>query len=160
MLFKVFEMLSAKQINKFVNEFNLISPFQTVFRKNHTCSTAVLKIAEDIRSNMDENQLTLLWLLEFSKAFDMVNHELLRCELRACYGFSFCALKLMKSYLVGRFQLIKTGDGISQLQPVISAVPQGAIPGPLHFSILITDIFICSVVVKKIWKSYCILSYY
>jgi hypothetical protein len=42
---------------------------------------AVLKVTEDIRLSMEDGQVMVLLLLDFSQAFDMVVHELLLCKL-------------------------------------------------------------------------------
>jgi hypothetical protein len=47
------------------------------FRRQHSTTVAVLKVTEDIRLNMEDGQVTVLLLLDFSEAFDMVVHGLL-----------------------------------------------------------------------------------
>lgn len=74
---KVCESLMAAQISTFVQRNNLLSPLQSGFRAKHSCATAMLKITDDIRVQFDNGNLTLLCLLDFSKAFDMVSHDLL-----------------------------------------------------------------------------------
>jgi len=73
------------------------------FRKNRSCTTAVLKITEDIRLKMDRCNITLLTLLDFSKAFDTVKHEILLTKLSRLYMFSTSATSSMKSYLTQRY---------------------------------------------------------
>jgi len=60
---------------------NILSEKQSGFWKNRSCTTAVLKITEDIRLQMDRCNITLLTLLDFSKALDTVNQEILLTKL-------------------------------------------------------------------------------
>jgi hypothetical protein len=48
----------------------------------HSTTAAVLKAREDNRSNMEDGQVTVFVILDFSQAFDMVIHGLLLCKLR------------------------------------------------------------------------------
>jgi hypothetical protein len=52
------------------------------FRRHHSTTAAVLKVTEDIRLSMEDGQVMVLLLLDFSQAFDMVVHELLLCKLQ------------------------------------------------------------------------------
>jgi Reverse transcriptase (RNA-dependent DNA polymerase) len=65
------------QIVSFCNERGLLNQFQSDFRPGHSTTTALLKITDDISMNSDRKFLTILGILDFSKAFDTVNHELL-----------------------------------------------------------------------------------
>jgi len=98
-LSKVCEMLMSEQIMQFVSDNSLLSPLQSVLKKGHSCSTALVRIMEDVRSMFDSDMLVLLCLLDFSKAFDEVIHELLLLKLQNIYGFHDSAFKLMASYL-------------------------------------------------------------
>ena len=52
-------------------------PCQSGFRANHSCTTAMVKILDDIRMPFDNNHITILCLLDFTKAFDTVAHLIL-----------------------------------------------------------------------------------
>ena len=75
-----------------------------------------------------------------SKAFETINHDLLIAKLHV-YRFSEESLKLIKSYLTGRWQTAKLNTGFSKWTEILLGVPQGFILGPLLFDIYINDLF-------------------
>ena len=68
---------------------------------------------DDILDGIDDSEATLLVLLDFSKAFDTVNHRLL-LEKLSILGFQDNALQWVKSYLSDRKQQVKTESGVSE----------------------------------------------
>jgi small basic protein len=93
-LSKVFEVLMARQM-----EAHIRTVFQSGFRRRHSTTAAVLKVTEDIRSNMEDVKVTVLVLLDFSQVFDMVIHGLLLCKLKNLQNYSDGARMLVDSYL-------------------------------------------------------------
>ena len=80
-------------------------------------------------------------LMDLSKAFDCLPHDLLIAKLDA-YGFDKEALRLILSYLSGRKQCVKNGGCLSMLKLILNGVPQGSILGPILFNVFINDIFL------------------
>jgi len=68
-------------------------------------------------------------LIDLSKAFDYLNHELLIVKMSA-YGFSRPALKLIYSYLHERQQRVEINDSFSTLKQTSLGVPQGSVLVP------------------------------
>jgi hypothetical protein len=76
-----------EQMADYVTRNNLISPFQSRFRPSHSKMTALVKVTDDIHSNLELNQQTTLVLYDFFKSFDRECHGLFILKLRQRYGF-------------------------------------------------------------------------
>ena len=72
----------ASQIRHYVNEFDLLQKEQSGFREHHSCMTALTKMTESWLAEMDQGNLTGNVLLDFSKAFDLVSHNILLRKLK------------------------------------------------------------------------------
>ena len=141
-LSKIIEKLANRQIVNYVTDHCLLDVYQSAYRLNHSTTTALLKICDDILESIEDNEVTLMVFLDFSKAFDTVNHRLLLEKLKIL-GFDSSALNWIKSYLSNRFQMVKVGDTFSEWKQIKNGVPQGSILGPLLFTILTSDMRKC-----------------
>ena len=81
----------------------------------------------------DNNQLTLLSLLDLSAAFDTIDHTTLLERLQYTYGVTDTALAWFRSYLSGRFQTVHIKDSHSSPSALTCGVPQGSVLGPILF---------------------------
>lgn len=134
MLSKLTEKIMNNQLKLYFNSHNLLPTNQSGFRKDYSCNTALLHVTDDILRATDDGKLTVLVLLDFSKAFDRVSHELM-LSILGYYGLSLRAVELLSSYLLNRKQCVRLGGESSDLVDTISGVPQGAIASPNLFSI-------------------------
>ena len=137
---KVIEKIACFQICGFFKGDNELDKLQSAYKKFHSTSTALLNINDDIYQSMDKSQITILILLDYSKAFDCANHRLIFAKLKAA-GFQDEALSWILSYLLDRKQKVKTELGESRWITIKNGVPQGSILGPLLFLVLVSDIY-------------------
>lgn len=138
-LSKLLERLAHKQILSYLCTYGLMSEWQSGYRKGYRkgTQTALLKICHNVRHAVDNKQLTILVLLDFSKAFDTVIHLKLLKKLRML-GFGIKALRWIFSYLSGRPQAVVDNDGrCSNWLETTTGVPQGSVLGPLFFFFVI-----------------------
>ena len=79
-------------------------------------------------------------IMDLSKAFDCIRHELLIAKLNA-YGFSKKAQLMIYTYISGRKQRVKLNGSFSNWCETCTGVPLGSVLGPLIFNVYINDIF-------------------
>ena len=80
-------------------------------------------------------------LMDFSKAYDCISHDLLTARIEA-YGFHRNALKLVYNFLTNRMQRVKIGSTYSSAKQISLEIPLGSVLGALLFNIFINDFFL------------------
>jgi hypothetical protein len=89
------ERLICDQFVDYLDSGRLLSPYQFGFRKFRSTGTALTKIMDDIHLGVERLEFSISVLLDFSKAFDSMSHDLLLHKLRFKFGLSSTACRLL-----------------------------------------------------------------
>ena len=122
---------------------NLLHESQFGFQVNNPTEHAILQLTRNIGHNFDNGKFTLGVLIDLSKAFDTVDHQILLKTLKYC-GVNEKSLTWLQTLFFRRKQYIENSDDIKDLVEVDYGVLQGSILGPLLFLIYINDFYLAS----------------
>ena len=117
-----------------------ISNLVSAYRKNYSSQHVLIRLLEEWRKCLDNNYVVGGVLLDLTKAFDCVPHELLIAKLEA-YGINENMLAYLHSYLSNRKQCVGINNVTSDFETIISGVPQSSIVGPILFNCFFKELF-------------------
>ena len=136
---KILEKLIHKQLSYHLEDHDYLSDSQFGFRKQRSTTHAVSQLLNQIYTNINRSVITAAVYIDFSKAFNCVQHSTLLKKLME-YRIGQEAISWLESYLESREQRTLVNNDYSQWLPVPQGVPQGSVLGPLLYIIYSNDI--------------------
>ena len=129
---KIYEWIMYNGLIKFLNDFDILYDFQFGFRTGYSPNIALIYLVDKIIDSLNNGKFVIGLFLDFQKAFDAVNHEIMLSKLYH-YGIRGVAHKWFGSYLNNREQYVEYAGTKSELNDITCGIPQGSILGPLLF---------------------------
>ena len=137
---KLLEGVVCSEIDDQVEE--VPNPNQWAYKKGLSTESLLVYLTETWKSAMDNGKYVGILLIDFRKAFDTVDHQILPFKLQSV-GIYGNISKWIEDYLTERKQFCEINGVTSKLLPVSCGVPQGSLTGPRLFSIYVGDLPNC-----------------
>ena len=128
-LSKAIEKVMLERLTRHIEDESMFDPYQSAYRANYSTETALLFIVNQIKMAFDNRKGTVLVFIDFSSAFDTIDHAILLRRRRLRYGLEGKALDLIAFYFQGRTQRVVIGEQSSMRMSGV-CLPQGSVLGP------------------------------
>ena len=128
---KIYQKVNKDQLVSGLDKY--LSPFISAYRKGYSTQHVLTRLIEEWRERLDNNYIVGAILMDLSKAFDCISHDLIIVK-SAGYNIDDTAWKLIFSYLKNRKQCVRINNTYSNFENIITGVPQGSIVGPIYLT--------------------------
>lgn len=139
-LSKNFERNIHDQLFNEMRKHDIFRNNQYAYQPESGTISACISCVSTVQTSLEKKMLMVILFVDFKKAFDSVNHNLLLLKLKKL-GLKDASYELIKSYLYKRTQIVKVNKTLSKATEIMCGVPQGSILGPLFFLIFMNDLF-------------------
>ena len=136
---KVLESLVNKSLSNFLSANNLISPFQSGFRRGDSAPLQLFLLTTELFAAVDSRAVAAAVFYDFKKMFDSVWHRALIGKLFSA-GVSGSALEWLSDFITDRTQHSQVGDSLSNPGSPMAGVPQGSPLSPTLFILFINSV--------------------
>ena len=137
---KIHERFLYNQISSFSDEY--LWDFISAYKKGCNTNHVLIRLIKNWKTALDKSSFTGAVLMNLSKAFECIPHDLLIAKLYA-YGQSFSLVTFLNSQLKDRKQNVRINNIFSEFQNILSGVPQCSILGLILVNIFLNDLFLC-----------------
>ena len=124
---------------KFIDQNNILYDHQYGFRLTHSTTLAMVTLVTKLLEAQDKILISIGLFVDFSKAFNTVNFDILFLKLYH-YGIRGAPLTWLRSYLKNRIQYVQFENIAASERNVRTGITQGSILGPILFLLYINDI--------------------
>ena len=109
-LLRYWKKLVLSQVSSYLKSNNLCNTCQSAYRSGHSTETALLKVVNDLFLSIYKGSISVLALLDFSSAFDTIDHPILVHGLHSDFGFTDTVLQWFSSYLTDRTHYVSLSN--------------------------------------------------
>ena len=133
-LSKALEKCALSRFTAHYDEEDLPLSYQSAYRRNLSCETALLKLVNDCLWNMENQNVTAIIAIDPSATLNTDDHSILLEVLNKRYGINGSALTWFDSYLRPHSCKVVIGEASAMEKDLANLVPQGSVAGPVLYN--------------------------